>query len=97
MIWQRFIDNKEEIVKKYRGDQDWITECVRYKARIWPYTWCMSYKWEFAGDFDKSRPPECYRPKKRIKVPKDLRIVVFHGKPNPEDVLHNSVIKNNYL
>jgi len=95
MIWEQFLDNRGEIEKTLAGDQDWISQCVRHNAKTWPYTWCMSYKWEIAGYFDKDRPPHFYNPRKK-RIPSDCKIIVFHGTPNPEDVMDIPIIKNNY-
>jgi hypothetical protein len=95
-IWEKYLKYREEIEKKYHGDQDWISECVRNVTKIWPEKWVMSYKWEIAGDFDKNNPPTYYRPRTKL-IPKDCSIVVFHGKPDPEDVMDQPIMIQHYL
>lgn len=97
-IWDSFLLKKEEIIHKYPGDQDWISECVRSHASIWPYSWCMSYKWEVAGKYDKDMP-DGFRPfsVEERNMPRDLKIVVFHGKPEPASLNQDKLIIENYI
>ena len=94
MIWEKYLKSKAEIENNFPTDQEWISECVRHNAGIWPYVWCMSYKWEIAGDFDKNQPP-FYKPRTK-NIPPHCKIIVFHGKPDPEDVMEDSIIRDNY-
>lgn len=68
-IWHNFLKDKENIIARLPGDQDWITEQVN--ETFWPDEWCRSFKWDKIED----RPP------------KNCKIVVFHGEPNPPDAL----------
>lgn len=43
-VWDEFIDNPQQVIDRFRGDQDWITEKVP-GAVFWPHKWCLSYKW----------------------------------------------------
>lgn len=71
--------NKEN-VKKYAGDQDFLTDKIP-NACFWPKDWCLSFKWN-----------EC---EKSEKFNEENKIIVFHGKPKPKDVLHLNWVKNN--
>jgi hypothetical protein len=91
-IWDKFEQNMEYILEHYRGDQDWIFECTP-EASIWPKNLIVSYKkslkskaFQLLQIFGKNK---CWI--KAFKwmdtpLPEDVRIVVFHGKPDPEDV-----------
>jgi hypothetical protein len=44
-VWEEFKSDPQRIMKKFRGDQDYMT--ARYpNAKLWPHNWVMSYKWE---------------------------------------------------
>jgi hypothetical protein len=62
--------------KRYWGDQAWITEC-RPDAMLWPESWVQSYKWQCLDEF------------KRFSIPQDCKVVLFHGKPDPHEVMHH--------
>jgi len=44
-LYTNFLNEKDKIIKKYRGDQDYITHMIP-DAVVWPTNWIMSYKWE---------------------------------------------------
>ena len=44
-VYNNFKDNHAQIMKKFRGDQDYMTSLYR-NGPIWPREWIMSYKWE---------------------------------------------------
>jgi len=94
-IWESFLADSEMITQKYHGDQDWISETVR-DAELWPEKWVVSFKKQC-----KARIKHSYGPTgkflRRIGllkatgdsiIPKGARIVQFHGKPDPEDVMN---------
>lgn len=58
---------------RYWGDQVWITE-KRPKALNYPPEWVKSYKWD------------CLDKQKNFFVPRNCKIISFHGKPNPHEV-----------
>lgn len=60
----------------YWGDQVWITE-KRPNAVLWPKDWVKSYKWECLDEFG------------RLNLHSACKIILFHGKPNPHEALHN--------
>ena len=79
-IWEDFIKNNQEIIKKYPGDQDYITDMIKENYFLWPENYCLSYKF--------SNCEESY--------PKNAKIIIFHGKPNPHELLDNK-IKNSWI
>lgn len=67
-VWDDFLLKINRITDKYHGDQDWITEKLRFR-RYFPAEWILSYRKSCQGG-----------------VPKDCKIVCFHGEPKPADV-----------
>jgi hypothetical protein len=68
------------IPTRFLLDQDFLTDVV--KDRIyWPFDWTASFKWHCLWYY----PLNLLFPK--IREPKRAKIVVFHGKPRPVDVV----------
>ena len=97
-IWDNFYKNTESIIRKFTGDQDYITDYFKDRDdRVWwPDSWAMSFKWEiFRGGLlhagtgltsDGKWPAgkELYTyPDQPWIVPEDCSVVVFHGQPDP--------------
>lgn len=96
-IWDSFQENASFIASHYKGDQDWITEKVVNES-IWPEEWVVSFKKQC-----NARIPRTYgrlgviwrrlgwmKVEGEAELPERARIVQFHGKPDPEDVMDGS-------
>jgi len=87
-IIDEFIRNRQDIVSKYRNEQAYLSYAM-YDAGIlkyWPSDWCVSFKRHCLQPW-----PLCY-----LKEPIDpatSKIIVFHGKPNPEEAYNGYVSK----
>jgi hypothetical protein len=67
-------------VERYRNSQTFLSDSVKDLA-FWPDAWCVSFKRHcLPGGWRNWIEP--------ARLPEGARIVVFHGSPNPEDVLH---------
>tara|TARA_B110000438_G_scaffold257956_1_gene266350 strand:+ start:124 stop:786 length:663 start_codon:yes stop_codon:yes gene_type:complete len=92
-VWNQFLLDKESIISRMHGDQDWISEVVN-DAKLWPNNWVVSFKKECdartkysfgsLGRFLRSKG--FFLPKGDAVPPKEAKIVYFHGKPDPHDV-----------
>ena len=96
-IWNDFVSNKEEIVNRLHGDQDWIAESAPEQMNAWPEEWIVSYKKQCSARAERTygRVGQWARkhglispPYGKALLPLDAKIVIFHGKPDPEDVQH---------
>ncbi|MBP0047194.1 hypothetical protein H9C73_00475 [Marinobacterium sp. AK62] len=91
-VWERFQGEQERVVRDMNGDQEWIYACVP-EAKNWPADKIVSYK--------KSLKSKAFRPLEKLgldrlglkapdwmdtPLPAHAAIVIFHGKPDPEDV-----------
>lgn len=100
-LWETWISKKEHYIKRFRGDQDFITDWFenpeyKLKKEWWPKEWAMSYKWEIemGGKKNNGTDPNSYRsPNTPIEIPKDCSIVVCHGSPKPDKV-HKKLFKH---
>jgi hypothetical protein len=94
-VWNSFIFQQEKIVADFHGDQDWIQHQV-LTADIYPFPLVVSYKFDcnarakFGGGLLGKwlRTKGLFMPSGEAIYPKDARIILFHGKPDPEDVMH---------
>ncbi len=74
-------DPAETIIRRYRTEQAFISGNIGPGAQVfWPREWIRSFKEELL-------PPWPVRFFKAPPLPKDARIVVFHGKPDPDEAL----------
>jgi hypothetical protein len=96
-IFNRFYPWAAEIISssRYIGDQDWIAEQVP-EAKSFPKGKIVSYKRDLrshALPFAKSLRLDFLVKAPRfmtVSPPSEAAIVVFHGKPDPEDVMESS-------
>jgi hypothetical protein len=65
-------------MKRLHGDQDWITERIP-ECTTWPTDWVISYKVSCNAKGSLDQP---------AILPEGAKIVVFHGLPNPGDVMN---------
>ena len=85
-IWDKFYNNKEDIVKKYHGDQDYINECVINKEFL-NEDKIKSYRWQVLhGGLDFKNRSYPRRDEIDVELTPDTSLVIFHGKPNPHEV-----------
>lgn len=92
-FFEEWKNNQLGIMKKHKGDQDWITEMLGGSKKWWPYEWVMSFKWEVLNGGLERLGTTNYKGKE-TKVSQDTSVLVFHGKPNPEDVTEPIVVNN---
>lgn len=74
-----FINNFNKITNKYRNEQAYLSYKMMEhgELRYWPNNWCISFKRNCLKKW-----PLCY-----FKMPDDpieAKIIVFHGKPTPQ-------------
>jgi len=86
-IYENFVRDPKNIMRRFHGDQDWIFSQAKNYA-FWPDEWIQSYKWEMRGK------PKMVRDKKgkrnfvspgEPKILDETAVAVFHGEPNPKD------------
>lgn len=91
-IWNLWVSSPEEFLRKYRGDQDWFDGELS-DMRRWPASWIMSWKWEVLnGGLVESGKDRYHSNETRLDM--DCSILAFHGKPDPEDVKHEVVLRH---
>lgn len=82
-VFDNFLTDFENIRKKHRNEQEYLTHAVNDDQGIkyWPTEWCPSYKYDAV-----SRIPFAFWVKPRI--PEGSKILIFHGEINPHKAIH---------
>lgn len=81
-LLQKFRDDPDEVLKHNRTEQVYITqELGQGNFDYFPEDWCKSFKMHCmpGGLLNSLLTP--------TKIPKNVRIVVFHGNPNPPQAI----------
>ena len=81
-IFERFVASPEDAFAGFRNEQRFLTEHATGLS-YWPEDWCRSFKRHCLG-------PPPFRPFRRPRIPDGTRVVVFHGRPKPLDLLDGS-------
>ena len=78
-ILDYYNENIERATNDYPAPQVFLSEAVR-EMTFWPEEWCRSFKRHCIPTipFNLIRPPQ---------IPPGARIVVFHGRPNPDEAV----------
>lgn len=93
-VWQGFQYNYQWIMQNMHGDQDWLG-LVTPSIELYPHDWVVSYKkdcqskgWKRLGHLGEWLMQKGYlKPRGEAVLPNSARIVIFHGKPDPIDVV----------
>lgn len=93
-VWQGFLANQQWIVDHMHGDQDWLGRVAPF-IELYPPDWVVSYKkhcqargHKLLGIGDWLMRKGWLSPIGESKVPDNAKIVLFHGKPDPIDVVN---------
>ena len=97
-LYDDYIQNYENIIEKYVGDQDWLVDQIQ--RNHWPKEWIKSFKhgimeWPEHMPISKAQRSWEYITKTEPKPHKETAIAVFHGRPNPHE-LHSRWSNTNW-
>lgn len=99
-VWDSFSVQKQSVISVFHGDQDWIQHLV-LQAKIYPRSQIASFKYNCnsrsrfsGGRIGKWLRQQGYLlPYKKALLPEGVLIVLFHGKPDPEEAMKGSYDK----
>jgi hypothetical protein len=95
-VWQQVVDQDIDFfVRKYRGDQDYISDAIPIAQRRFFHTqWVKSWRWQcLDGGFNFAR--RTYQaPGTGTVIEYDTSILVFHGSPNPHEVTDPLIVSH---
>jgi len=79
-IWDQFHNEKDWALANFQPPQTYLTHCIRPKMCYWPDSWVRSFKRHCQPVFPLNLMVT-------PRLPADASIIIFHGKPDPEDVI----------
>jgi hypothetical protein len=81
-VLQHFVRNQEEVRRRYRNEQEYLSHAMAERGRLayWPTEWCRSFKYHCIPFW----PSNYWR---EPVLPSTARIVIFHGEINPPDAI----------
>ena len=81
-VLSQFEASFEDVKQRHRNEQEYLSAALMAKGALvyWPDHWCRSFK------------RHCIKPlsffvARETEMPKDTRVLVFHGKPDPHDAI----------
>lgn len=79
-VFDTYMENPQEVMRSYISEQLFISKTVAPGLlHFWPDGWCQSFK--------RHCVPSRFLRFKRVSMPLDAKILVFHGNPKPPDVI----------
>ena len=81
-VLENFEKNFKKIRAKFRNEQEYLSDYMlkNHSLKYWPIEWCQSFK---KNCVQKGLKQFFLAP----LLPKDAKIIIFHGKPNPPEAL----------
>lgn len=76
----RYLQNPDHAYDDFPTEQAFMTDCIRDNKVFWPEEWVHSYK-------HHCRPIFPLNLMLTPKVDKDISILVFHGRPDPDQAI----------
>jgi len=80
-VYNQFLSEREWALETFQPPQTYLTHCIRPMMSFWPTQWCVSFKSCLRPTFPLNYIVEA-------KKPPEAKIIVFHGKPNPDQAAY---------
>jgi hypothetical protein len=80
-VVDQFEREREWALAHFRPPQTYLTHCIRPDMTYWPEHWVRSFKRHCRHTFPLNL---ALTP----RLPRDARIIAFHGRPNPDEVIN---------
>jgi len=80
-VHEQFYREKDWALTNFQPPQSYLTHCIRPRMVFWPKQWTVSFKEHCKPVFPLNYLMEARRPR-------DARIVVFHGRPDPDQAAY---------
>jgi alpha-N-acetylglucosamine transferase len=81
-VLSEFERSFDQVKKTHRNEQEYMSAAMNAKGALgyWPDHWCRSFKRHCIQPFAMFLARETVQPA-------DMRVLVFHGKPDPDDAI----------
>lgn len=84
-LWRAFLHERPDRgPRAHLGDQDFFTRQIGETCSVWLEDWVVSYKHKILGKGNPKGPE---------KIPKECRMVYYHGQPKPWDGEEHAIRK----
>lgn len=93
-VWDTFVQqNLQQVMTKYQGDQDYITDIIpQNQRRFFDASRIQSWRWQcLDGGYDFRRR-RYHNPGQGTKINENTSVLVFHGNPKPADITENIIM-----
>jgi len=93
-VWDTFVQQDlQKVIKKYPGDQDFITATIpQNQRRFFDASRIQSWRWQcLDGGYDFRRR-RYHNPGTGTIINENISVLVFHGNPKPADIADNVVL-----
>ena len=80
-VYEQYLREKDWALSNFRPPQSYLTHCIRPRMAFWPKQWTISFK-------EHCRPVFPLNYLVEARCPPDARIVVFHGRPDPDEAAY---------
>ncbi len=80
-VYEQFLGEREWALATFRPPQSYLTHCIRPRMAFWPGEWVVSFK-------EQCRPVFPLNYIMEARKPPEARIVVFHGRPDPDEAAY---------
>jgi hypothetical protein len=77
-VYEQFLRERDWALSNFQPPQTYLTHCIRPQMVFWPKHWAISFK-------EHCRPVFPLNYLVEARQPLDARIVVFHGRPDPDE------------
>jgi hypothetical protein len=92
-VWDLFKNNVEQTSKKYRGDQDYITEVISLnQRRFFDINRVKSWRWECLDGGYNFAKKKHLTPGIGTVTTLNTSVLVFHGNPKPDQIVDPFII-----
>jgi hypothetical protein len=94
-VWKAFQqENLGTIMKKYRGDQDYLNHALAKDLRFLDPTRILSWRWQCQGNGYNFKRRNYQSSDSVTHIPTGTSVMVFHGQPKPADLTDPAITQH---
>jgi hypothetical protein len=94
-VWSAFQqENLSTVIKKYRGDQDYLNHALANDLRFLDLTQILSWRWQCLGNGYNFKRRNYQSADAVTHIPAGASVLVFHGQPKPADLTDPVIVQH---